>query len=207
MPRTGPSAAHPVTGYHPTTSQVTTPWATPADHAPRRRPSRQATHPVAGQPARRRPSRQASRPVAGHPGRPPAPLQAIPAGHAARCRPSRQATRSVAGHPGRPPARGGPTIYVVRPLRKGVERGDRAYIVGPPLAGGLPGWPMAWSDGWCGWAAGVGHGVGGWPVAGGVAGGGGVHRCGWPAGVAYGVVGGAVTGGLPGWPMAWSDDL
>ncbi len=61
---------------------------------------------------------------------------------------------------GRPPARGGPTIYdpFVRP-------GEPSYIVGPPLAGGLPvggplrvaryGWPA------CGWPA-----TGGLPVGG-----------------------------------------
>src|SRR5579885_3219490 len=106
----------------------------------------QATHAASTGHRRRR---------AGHPrrvGRPPTPRRqathAASAGHPRRVgrppTPRRQATHAAsAGHPrrvsrpptasGRPPARGGPTIHApsTRPT-------TRSYIVGPPLAGGLP---------------------------------------------------------------------
>src|SRR5579884_1596209 len=81
----------------------------------------------------------------------PRPRPPPPPGHAAT--PPQAATPPTR----RPPARGGPTIYVAHPLCKHVGCGNRAYIVGPPLAGGLGrggvvacGWVVSWpAGGWC----------------------------------------------------------
>src|SRR5579885_1718853 len=50
-----------------------------------------------------------------------------------------QPTHQGAAHPGRPAARGGPTIRGSTQMALGAILAP--YIVGPPLAAGLPGWP------------------------------------------------------------------
>ncbi len=168
----------------------------PAAGHPRRRP--RAGHPAAGRPRRRPPAshppqaaRAAGHPqatrAAGHPQatrrRPPAsqatgrpPRRRPPAPQATRKPPAPQATRKppAAGRPRRrPPARGGPTIH-----DGFTSRTDASYIVGPPLAGGLPvacaagpisyivGPPLAGGlQRWLAWCAAAGLVRGGWPGA------------------------------------------